>query len=91
MKAYVAGYREKEKEEDKEKGRKIASRTEIEVGYSKEPKWTVASREEANYQCRTLRGVDVHVGPHYCEFSVEELPNGEFAIVCLSHPDNSSA
>jgi hypothetical protein len=30
-----------------------------------------------------LRGMHVHVGQHYCEFSIEELPKGgRFAIVC---------
>lgn len=88
MKVYVVGYREKEKQEEVKESR--FSPTNMEVGYSKEPEWTIASEREAASECQILRGMNVHIGQHYCEFSVEELPQGgEFAIVCVSHPDSS--
>jgi hypothetical protein len=49
--------------------------------------WKMMTRDEAEMHCRDLNRMQAHVGPHYCEFSVEELPEGAFAIVCLSHPD----
>jgi hypothetical protein len=28
----------------------------------------------------------IHVGPHQCEFAVEALQDGQFAIICTTHP-----
>lgn len=36
--------------------------------------------------CAMLRTASVSVGTHFCDFSVEELPSGQFAIICASHP-----
>jgi hypothetical protein len=49
--------------------------------------WRMDSRSAAELHCRILRELGVHVGKHCCEFSVVELDRGEFAIVCLSHPE----
>lgn len=43
--------------------------------------------EDAKIECRYLQETKVHVGEHFCMFSVEQLPEGDFAIVCLSHSD----
>jgi hypothetical protein len=45
---------------------------------------------EAHFSCNELNTqIRPHVGSHYCEFSVEQLSEFEYAIVCLSHPDTS--
>jgi hypothetical protein len=52
------------------------------------PAWKIATLPVAQRECEILQGLRVRVGyHHHCEFSVEELPEGEFAIVCLTHPD----
>ena len=86
MKKYVLGYRPKEKEKES-KGRPFEPAGDIEVAYSKEAQWKMPMFYLANIECDILRGMRVHIGSHNCEFSVEELPEGEFAIVCLFHPD----
>jgi hypothetical protein len=57
----------------------------IEVSYSQQPSWKISALESAQAELRILQGLAVHVGLHRCEFSIEELPDGEFAIVCLAH------
>jgi hypothetical protein len=61
-----------------------------EIRYSREPEWRMTSIE-ANSWCRSLNNMGVHIGPHYCTFTVEELPTGECAIVCPSHPDDTAS
>ena len=78
MKAYVVGYESKEGPEN-----------DIEVGWDKEPRWTM-SVFKADAERHFLQRKRVHLGEHYCQFSVEALPGGEFSIVCLSHPDLES-
>ncbi len=82
MKMYVCGYKLLSREQNWE---------DAQVKYSKDPKWPMTS-VEAELLCQRLNalGVPVSVGPHRCQFSVEELPEGEFTIVCLSHPDSLS-
>ena len=83
MKMYVLGYRSKE--EDGGRGRKVSLPHEVEVQYTKVPEWKLPFRELAEIERDNLQRMHVHVGLHYCEFSVEGLPNNEFGIVCLSH------
>jgi hypothetical protein len=40
----------------------------------------------ADYELRTLRGMSIHVGEHYCDFALEKFAEDEFAIMCESHP-----
>lgn len=89
MKVYVAGYRPEKKEP--EQIRSDDPKTDYEICYSRDPEWKMEFINQAESECRILESFGVHVGSHSCRFSVEELPEGEFAIVCLSHPDNSSA
>lgn len=59
-----------------------------EVGYCAEPEWSFPDRQIAEVECAALRRMNVHIGAHFCDFAVESLENGAFAIVCLSHPEN---
>ena len=56
------------------------------VSYSLRPSSLIASREDADLQCARLNRMQVHVGQHSCEFEVEELDGGEFALACINHP-----
>jgi len=64
---------------------RVVARNAVEVAYSDAPELKMPAIE-AQDQCRYLRTLRIRVGPHYCDFSVEELPDGGFAIVCLPHP-----
>lgn len=83
MKVYATGYRPKEKPTEEQQR---SPYTEHEVFYSKEPHWKMGAYE-AESQCKVLHSIRVHVGEHFCTFTVEELPGGEFAVVCLNHPE----
>lgn len=83
MKAYVLGYKEKEKKPEE----RFVPPTEVHVQYSKEPEWIMRFVQEAESECLTLNKLRVHVGEHSCEFSIEELPKGGFVVVCASHPE----
>jgi hypothetical protein len=87
MKVYVLGYRQKDKDKVQLPKYPYDRIEDVDVQYCKEPDWKIELRELAESELRILRGMRVHVGSHYCEFSVEELPDGAFAIVCLSHPE----
>jgi hypothetical protein len=89
MKMYVSGHwpvkkTREQKEQEKRLPRPIMD---FDVAYSKEPKWSM-TRDEAEWERDRLQSWNVHVGEHYCKFSVEELPSGSFAIACLSHPEH---
>jgi hypothetical protein len=85
MKAYVTQYRSKRHDDQNE--HHFGPTGNVDVIFHRHPEWEIVSEEEAKTECRLLQNMRVHVGEHYCELSVEELPKGTFAIVCLSHPD----
>jgi hypothetical protein len=87
MKVYVQGYRQKDRGKVQPPSPPFERVEDVEVQYCKEPDRKIGFRELAESELRILRDMHVHVGPHYCEFSVEELTESEFAIVCLSHPE----
>jgi len=88
MKVYVRGYGPLRKEEISPQRRPFDPIQDHGVEYRATPDdWKMSTRDEAEMHCQDLNRMQVHVGPHYCEFSVEELPEGDFAIVCLSHPE----
>ena len=92
MKTYVLGYRPKPIEdkatEETERPKRIEVQfPEYEIHYSDRPEWRLGALELAEADCRLLNSMQVHVGPHYCQFEIEELEPGLFAIVCKSHPD----
>lgn len=89
MKVYVLGYRTKTPEQIETERRQLppfAHIENIEVQYSPTPDWRMPAYE-ADYQCNELRGMHVHVGQHICDFAIEELPEGDNAIMCAAHPD----
>lgn len=90
MKRYVLGYRQKDEDKIEPPKRPFEPVENVDVQYSEGPEWKMPFREYAETELRILVGMRVHVGPHYCEFSLEELPEGEFAIACLSHPEPHS-
>jgi hypothetical protein len=47
----------------------------------------LASIAEAERHRLFLKRLSLHGGGHHCALSIEELPDGAFAIVCLSHQD----
>jgi hypothetical protein len=87
MKRYVLGYRQKDDDKIEPPIRPFYPVENVDVQYCDGPDWKMPYREHAEMELRILAAMRVHVGPHYCEFSLEELPEGEFAIVCLSHPE----
>ena len=80
MKAYVADYKPEENVPEQ-------NPTPYDIKYSKQPVWTMEFVRQAESQCNDLNSMRAHIGQHYCKFSVEELPEGKFAIVCLTQPD----
>ncbi len=44
------------------------------------------SRQIAEAACRKLNRFGVRVGAHHCAFSVDALPEGDFALFCVCHP-----
>jgi hypothetical protein len=91
MKVYVRGYQQKDADKVQPPRRPFERVEDVEVEYCKEPDWRIAFRELAESELKILTDMCVHVGSHYCEFAVEELPEGEFAIICPSHPELRSS
>jgi hypothetical protein len=88
MKMYVHGYWPRGTESEPQK-RPFAHIENTEVAFSVAPAWKIATLPVAQRECEILQGLHVRVGYHHsCEFSVEELPEGEFAIVCFSQPES---
>lgn len=91
MKVYVRGYRQKDADKVQPPKRPFERVENVEVQYCKKPDWKIAFRELAESELSILAELRVHVGSHYCEFAIEELPEGEFAIICPSHPELHSS
>jgi hypothetical protein len=94
MKVYVQGYRTQTDAEMAEAARERRPFDPVEnflVAYTGHPDWKIPAIHEAEFQCDELRRANVHVGSHYCEFSLEKLPDADFVIVCLTHPELRSA
>ncbi len=88
MKRYVYGYWTRDEKEPRSPRAPFERDEPTDVGYAATPEWRIETREVADYQCSKLRQMRVHVGEHYCEFEVEKLSEGDFAVVCASHPDH---
>jgi hypothetical protein len=76
MKVYVRDYRPRDPEQIPP-----GPTTEHVVEYSKEPEWIMEFVQQANDLCLTLHSGRAHVDSHLCQFTVEELPKGGFAVV----------
>jgi hypothetical protein len=86
-KVYVTGYRSLEEHEIVWPKRPFERVEDTGVGHSLDPNWwPISERSEAEAECAKLRGFGIHIGTHFCDFAVESLDNGTFAILCLSHP-----
>jgi hypothetical protein len=87
MKVYVQGYRTTT-EEEREKMRRLRPLEDygLLVSYSELPEWSM-ERYGVDMHFETLHNKRIHVGSHYCDLSIEELPDGKFTIVCLEHPE----
>jgi hypothetical protein len=86
MKVYVRGYDEIPEEKRQRPRYPFEPVDTVWVEYSDIAEWKT-TLNDVTWRCKELNGMRVHLGSHYCEFSVEELTDGEFAIVCLHHPD----
>jgi hypothetical protein len=83
-KVYVLGYDPIPVDDNTEQRRQ-----EWKVGYCAVPEWTFADRSAAEIECGYMRGWDVRMEDgHRCDFAVETMDSGGFAIVCLSHPEH---
>lgn len=91
MKVYVLGYRRMNADRVQPPKRPFDRAEDVEVQYCDSPEWQSEYRELAESEVRILREMHVHVGPHYCEFVIEELPEDRFAIICPSHPELRSS
>jgi len=87
MKMYVRGYAPEKPEKEIGTGESVLKPVVTLVEYSREPEWQMQERELADYECRLLNGIHVRVREHLCAFTVEELPDAQFAVVCLAHPE----
>jgi hypothetical protein len=89
MKAYVTYYgpepKASEEETEKEKEDRLARPCVVQ--FHKTPLWTLPAKDLADVEVTNLQWQRVFVGQHFCRFSVEELPEGKFAVVCLDHTD----
>jgi hypothetical protein len=85
MKVYVRGYGPLREDETPPQRYPFEPKENYGVEYRPTPDdWTMSTRDEAEMHCRDLTRLQAHVGPHYCEFSVQELPEGAFAIASLA-------
>ena len=87
MKVYVRGYRPRDEDKIQPPKRSFERVENVEIDFSREPDWKIGFRELADTELRILSEMQVHVGPHYCQLAVEELAEGQFAIICPIHPE----
>ena len=83
MSVYVLGYHANPREKNPEERVNPLGH---EVEYSDKPELVFDAPETAGMHCEVLNGMQVYVGEHYCQFEIEKLNDGQFAIVCKSHP-----
>jgi len=61
-------------------------RVDFQFSSSPSPQFRYASRDLAANDCLRLNRAECHVGDHRCSFVVDDLPEGDFGIICASHP-----
>lgn len=59
---------------------------EFEYGTRPDVESRYSTRAIAESDCRNFNSLDVHVGMHRCSFAVDDLPEGDFGIICICHP-----
>ena len=78
MKAYVVS-----REIDRQEGWLV----DIRFGSQPSPQSRYSSRSLAQADCSTLNRFVIHGNvSHRCSFTVDELPDGTFGIICVCHP-----
>lgn len=79
MKVYVSGYEKVS----------IASRKleELRIWFSKDPEWTMKDGIDALLEYAEICQTRIANKSHQCNFDIEELPNGRYAIFCEDHPE----
>lgn len=77
MKAYVVDYKTSSFKE-----------TLTELCFGPEPLLNLryATRELATADCVHLNHFGPHMEAHRCAFAVDQLPQGDFGIICVCHP-----
>jgi hypothetical protein len=60
----------------------------MKVEFTYVPDWKIVSREAAYQHFAALRSHGLYLKEHHCDFAVEELADGTFAIACTTHPEH---
>lgn len=63
-------------------------KVDIQYGQLPAPASRYANRTLAESACRDLNRFGVWVGSHRCSFAVDRLPEGDFGIICVCHPQS---
>jgi hypothetical protein len=65
----------------------------IEILYGAAPtvEFRYPTREQAIFDCLRLNQIQCAVGSHCCAFAVDQLPEGDFGIICACHPFQCSS
>lgn len=91
MKAYVVYYGEEPapgEETPTEREARLARPSIIQ--FLGEPLLAFPDKRLADIELQIVRRRGYFVGSHLCEFAIDELANGQFAIFCIDHPPPGS-
>ena len=77
MKVYVVAYRTDDLER---------SPTEVRYGLEPTAESRYVTRALAVTDCMLLNSHRLSIGAHCCAFTVDDLPTGDFGIICTCHP-----
>lgn len=83
MKVYAIRYKSIELDQNTQLG--------IQYGAAPCPESRYRTRELAAADCVRLNQRRVQIGSHCCAFAVDQLPEGDFGIICACHPMQMSA
>jgi hypothetical protein len=78
MKVYALEYQEIGQDQNTQPG--------IQYGSNPSPGSRYTTREMAAAECVRLNKIQVRFGSHCCAFAVDQLPEGDYAIICACHP-----
>jgi hypothetical protein len=88
MKAYVLDYQPLPEQQTTKmlirRGEEKPAQYRILFGHR--PAWALGEKSVAKAECAILNSLGIQVGQHHCQFEVEEVKIGIFAIVCKGHP-----
>jgi len=65
----------------------------VQIQYGPDPlgAFRYVTRERAAVACVRLNQIQFHGGSHCCALTVEQLPDGEFGLICVCHPFGSGS